>query len=94
MFELGKRSNIDDLQTAHHPDCPNYDKDKESENIIKNLIEGIDCWCNDADGIHSECWEAYNKARIFVGMEPMKDEQQGTPTLRFILPLDGKGENG
>ncbi len=59
------------LVTTHHRNCPKYNglKGVEAEcfHTIVWLLEGIQAWANDEDGIHPDCYEAFKRAACFVG---------------------------
>jgi hypothetical protein len=58
------------LLTEHHKNCPKYDPEGDSRAIIKSLCIGIEAWSNDEDGVHPDCWKAYQDAKIFIGHWP------------------------
>ena len=35
--------------------------------IITSLVSGIESWASDEDGVPEGCWEAYWKAKFFIG---------------------------
>ena len=35
--------------------------------IITALVRGIELWASDEDGVHEGCWEAYQKAKFYIG---------------------------
>lgn len=53
--------------TEHHPHCGKYDPAGDAIKIITALIRGIESWASDEDGVHPDCWEAYNKAKFCIG---------------------------
>jgi len=53
--------------TEHDKKCPNYNLENESLELVKLLINGMERWGSDEDGIHKDAWEAYLKALVFVG---------------------------
>ena len=55
------------ILTNHHPNCSQYNLEDELVNLIKQLINGIECWAGDEDGVHPECWSAYEEAKIRLG---------------------------
>lgn len=63
------RNYTSQIMTNHHRDCPNYNIEKDVKEIVQGLIAGIEKWARDEDGIHDECWEAYSKAKIFLGQK-------------------------
>jgi len=56
--------------TDHHPRCQQYDPEGDAFKIVVALIEGIDAWAGDEDGVHPDCWGAYKMAEAFVGRIP------------------------
>ena len=55
------------LMTEHHRNCIYYAPEMDARKVIEALIKGIECWAQDEDGIHPECWKAYQGACGFVG---------------------------
>lgn len=64
------------LFTNHHRNCPKYDPEGESKEIIGALLAGILSWASDEDGVHPDCWEAFKNAACFVG-EPWRIKEDG-----------------
>ena len=62
------RDNQAPLFLSHHPNCEHYDPDPEIRELLLALVDGIETWAADEDGIHSECWDAYVKACSVVGL--------------------------
>lgn len=58
------------MVTKHHKACHLYDPEGDAMEIIEALIEGIDYWASDEDGVHYKCWDAYVAAMISVGRKP------------------------
>lgn len=54
------------LNTKHHRNCPGYAPEKEAEEIIEKLIQGIIDWGNDGDGIPSPLYETFEQACAFT----------------------------
>lgn len=52
---------------SHNKNCSNYNLEKESVDLVKELIKGILESSMDCDGIHPALWESYKKALLFVG---------------------------
>ena len=70
------------LFTTHHRNCPKYTssiKGAEAEcyNIIVWLLDGVQAWANDEDGIHPECYEAFKRAACFVGQPGRIETKRG-----------------
>ncbi len=55
------------LLTKHHKNCPSYDVEGESYALIVKLLDGIEAWADEEDGIHPGCWEAYREGTYFIG---------------------------
>lgn len=53
--------------TSHNKHCTNYNLEKESVDLVTELINGILESSADCDGIHPDLWEPYKKALLFVG---------------------------
>ena len=53
--------------TEHHPRCPNGDSEAEKDNMIVSLVEAIERWAMDEDGVHPDAWEAYQRACWMMG---------------------------
>jgi hypothetical protein len=51
----------------HHRNCPAYDLESESLALVTALINGIEGWAADEDGVHPDAWDAYCQAIVFVG---------------------------
>ena len=51
----------------HHPNCDRYNPEQNIRDLLMRLLDGIEAWANDEDGIHSDCWEAYVDACSAVG---------------------------
>jgi len=62
--------------TEHHPNCIGYDPEKDAKVIITNLIRGIESWASDEDGVHYDCWDAYQRAKFSIG-EPITNQSSG-----------------
>ena len=62
--------------TKHHPNCKHYNPEKDAIEIITALIKGIESWAADEDGVHYDCWEAYQKVKFAIG-EPITTQSSG-----------------
>jgi len=62
------------LMLKHHPHCHKYDVEGECRGLLLQLIEGIEVWAREEDGVHDDCWDVYEEACGVVGMwnRPMK----------------------
>lgn len=67
--------------TVHHERCPKYDVRKELLAIIEPLIDGVESWAADEDGVHPDCWEAYERACLAVSRrtKPLNTEGDDEP---------------
>jgi hypothetical protein len=63
----GRSNDTAILFLAHHPNCKQYRPEREIRTLLLRLIEGIEAWANDEDGVHPDCWEAYVAALNAVG---------------------------
>jgi len=64
------------LFLRHHQKCPKYSPEPEVRDLLLRLINGIEDWAADEDGIHSDCWEAYKDACSMVGMWSRPSSQE------------------
>lgn len=55
------------LFTNHHKNCSWYDVEGDTKEIIAALLDGIQSWAADEDGIHPDCWQAFKNAACFIG---------------------------
>lgn len=53
--------------TKHHPQCPLYAPLDDAAEMIDALLDGVDAWAADEDGIHPEAWNAYQRACYAIG---------------------------
>ena len=58
------------LLLIHAPECKHFWT--EVRGIIEGLVRGFEEWAADEDGIHSEAWDAYQRAKLVLG-EPVKE---------------------
>ena len=49
------------------PNCERYRPEPEIRELLQRLIDGIESWAADEDGVHPDCWEAYKAACAVVG---------------------------
>lgn len=59
--------NSQPFTTTHHPRCPRYNPEQDAADLLRSLIAGIHAWSADEDGVHPECWDAYERAMIAIG---------------------------
>lgn len=65
----------------HHRDCPKHNPDSDMLCMLNELLDGIDEWAADEDGVHYKCWAAYCRAQImrgnhnYLGREDEEDER-------------------
>ena len=57
----------ENLWYTHHPKCPNHDPEAELKELLSKLVEGIEQWARDEDGVHPDCWTAYCRACALLG---------------------------
>jgi len=50
------------LQLDHHPNCEHYKPEPQIRELLLRLVNGIEAWAADEDGIHEACWSAYRDA--------------------------------
>ena len=53
--------------TEHHPRCSHYDPLGDCRKIIIDLLDGMQIWAGDEDGIHPKAWDAFQRGSISVG---------------------------
>jgi len=61
-YTWGRDNNGSLLFLSHHPRCEKYKPESEVRELLQRLLEGIELWANDEDGVHPDCWDAYVKA--------------------------------
>jgi len=61
------------IMKEHHPNCSKYNLEQDMVSLIRRLLEGIEHWAADEDGVHPDCWDAYSEAKIRLG-EPVSEE--------------------
>lgn len=64
---------VESVAWNHHPSCPSFNPGKDARAIVEALVNGIENWAHDEDGVHPDCWEAYKNARSFL-MNPIEKE--------------------
>ena len=57
----------------HHPDCPKG-WSPDALRLIGALVNGMERWASDEDGIHPDAWGAYVTARAMIG-RPLTAEE-------------------
>ena len=67
--------------TEHHPNCPHYNLEKDAVEVINKLLDGIIAWASDEDGVHPECFAAFQRAAYFVGRSEVVKEGGESPRL-------------
>lgn len=63
----GRCGAASELILKHHPECEHYRPEPEIRQLLSDLIDGIESWASDEDGVHSDCWSAYVAACNAVG---------------------------
>ena len=58
----GRDSKAATLYLSHHPHCKRYQPEPEMRELLEELIDGIESWASDEDGVHPDCWDAYVRA--------------------------------
>lgn len=51
----------------HHHRCEKYKPVLELIDIVKGLIDGIEAWGAEEDGIPADVWETYKRAKVAMG---------------------------
>lgn len=54
------------LFTTHHRSCNAWGAETEAQEIIANVLYGVEAWANDEDGVHGECILSYKDARQWL----------------------------
>lgn len=57
------------LLLLHLPDCQFFGS--HVRELIEGLVRGIESWAADEAGVHPDCWQWYERAKIALG-EPVK----------------------
>jgi len=63
----GRDNNGAILYLEHHPNCQQYKPEQQVRDLLLRLIDGIESWASEEDGVHPDCWEAYKSACTTVG---------------------------
>ncbi|MCX7418155.1 MAG: hypothetical protein NT013_01275 [Planctomycetia bacterium] len=53
------------LLLPHFPDCELFSESLRA--LLTNLVRGIEAWAAADAGVHPECWEAYEQAKMALG---------------------------
>ena len=57
------------ILTGHHKMCPRAtDPFSCALDLISEMASGMELWASDEDGIHSDCWKPYCKAKALEGV--------------------------
>lgn len=64
------------IATKHHPSCARYTPMRDAREIIDALLTGIEAWAADEDGVHPECWGAYERACLVTGQANRPDRRR------------------
>jgi len=57
-----------DAVLGHHHHCPLApDPVAALRDLVRDLVEGMDYWAQDCDGVHPRAWTAYRKAKLLSG---------------------------
>jgi hypothetical protein len=65
------------LLSGHHQRCEHYNPEADAVALIAPLLEGIERWAADEDGIPEHIWEAYGRARAAIGRGWPKENTDG-----------------
>ena len=62
---------------GHHPECgfrpmPSV-QFRIMLDVVRTLVQGMEAWAQDEDGIHPDAWAAYKKAKMILGEEVAAD---------------------
>ena len=60
--------------TEHHPNCPNYNLSKESVEVVRGLVRGLELWGSEEDGIYPAAWDAYKRGKVCIGEFNWKED--------------------
>ncbi len=53
------------LLLTHDPDCKHFVP--TIKEVIESLVRGVEAWAGDEDGVHPDCWSAYERAKLILG---------------------------
>lgn len=64
------------LHLEHHPNCEHYAPEQPLRELLLRLVDGIEAWAADEDGVHSDCWNAYQDACCVLGQYDRPSKQE------------------
>lgn len=53
--------------TKHHPNCKKYEPVAELLLALRQMVDGIERWGIDEDGIPDHIWEHWREAKFMLG---------------------------
>jgi hypothetical protein len=72
----GRDTTASMLHLEHHPNCELYEPEPPIRELLLRLIDGIEEWAADEDGIHEACWNAYQDACCVLGQYDRPSKQE------------------
>ena len=60
--------------TNHHRNCPHYNPEEDAAEIINKLLDAMNIWGSDEDGVHPDCCDQYDRAALSVGRKILDKE--------------------
>lgn len=57
------------LFVPHFSDCVHFGP--TLRDLLEALVRGIETWSSEEDGVHPDCWSAYERAKLAIG-DPVK----------------------
>jgi len=64
------------LHLEHHPNCEHYRPEPPIRELLLRLVDGIEAWASDEDGIHEACWNAFQDACCMLGQYDRPAQQE------------------
>ncbi len=74
--QLWARDGTELIETFHHKNCEKYDPNPEIRELLLRVLDGIESWASDEDGVHYDCWQAYKDACVMVGQFTRPNNQE------------------
>jgi hypothetical protein len=59
---------------THHRNCEHANHEYEAYKTIKSLVDAMELWGREEDGIPSEVWDAYKRACGMIGKQVGESE--------------------
>jgi hypothetical protein len=66
---------VDMLGNGHHHRCQHFKPDEGAMELLTQLVEGIEYWASQEDGVPEELWDAYARA-VFITRGKVLDPKQ------------------